>query len=230
MLKKLPHKNLFYFGFMVVFIFIGLSYWQLMRHQEDQLIIESIDSKDNINQISLSQLYDEKNKFEEFSKIQLTENIKDIEIVEHIGEVSGDYNLQNIIVATIKKTDNLEIGKLKRNFVTNSSCGVCGKTSLDAIKTNNFNAKKYKISLAQWSINGSISRGKISPVDFAIKARELEIDAIEHVNTLYSDRSDYLSKNSMKILLVNYSFYLFIKSFFPDFLLCSFNTNTNSND
>ena len=81
MLKKLPHKNLFYFGFIVVFIFIGLSYWQLMRHQEDQLIIESIESKDNINQISLSQLYDEKNKFEEFSKIQLTENINDIDLV-----------------------------------------------------------------------------------------------------------------------------------------------------
>ena len=65
---------------------------------------------------------------------RIVENIKDIEIVEHIGEVSGDYNLQNIIVATINKTDNLEIGKLKRNFVTNSSCGVCGKTSLDAIQ------------------------------------------------------------------------------------------------
>ena len=65
---------------------------------------------------------------------RIVEKIKDIEIVEHIGEVSGDYNLQNIIVATINKTDNLEIGKLKRNFVTNSSCGVCGKTSLDAIQ------------------------------------------------------------------------------------------------
>ena len=65
---------------------------------------------------------------------RIVENIKDIEIVEHIGEVSGDYNLQNIILATINKTDNLEIGKLKRNFVTNSSCGVCGKTSLDAIQ------------------------------------------------------------------------------------------------
>ena len=55
--------------------------------------------------------------------------------------------------------------------------------------------------MAQWSINGSISSGKISPVDFAIKARELEIDAIEHVNTLYSVNSDYLSKNSMKTLI-----------------------------
>jgi len=65
---------------------------------------------------------------------RIVENIKNIETVEHTGEVSGDYNLQNIIVATINKTDNLEIGKLKRNFVTNSSCGVCGKTSLDAIQ------------------------------------------------------------------------------------------------
>ena len=65
---------------------------------------------------------------------RIIENIKDIETVEHAGEVSGDYNLQNIIIATINKTDNLEIGKLKRNFVTNSSCGVCGKTSLDAIQ------------------------------------------------------------------------------------------------
>jgi len=65
---------------------------------------------------------------------RIVENIKDIKTVEHTGEVSGDYNLQNIIVATINKTDNLEIGKLKRNFVTNSSCGVCGKTSLDAIQ------------------------------------------------------------------------------------------------
>ena len=65
---------------------------------------------------------------------RIVENIKDIETVEHAGEVSGDYNLQNIIIATINKTDNLEIGKLKKNFVTNSSCGVCGKTSLDAIQ------------------------------------------------------------------------------------------------
>ena len=60
-------------------------------------------------------------------------NINDIESIEYQGEVSGDYNLRNIIEATLKKIDNLDIGKLKRNFITNSSCGICGKTSLDAI-------------------------------------------------------------------------------------------------
>ena len=89
----------------------------------------------------------------------------------------------------------------RRNFSSLLSSSLLGLAYLDAIKINNFNAKKYKISLAQWSINGSISSGKISPVDFAIKARELEIDAIEHVNTLYSVNSDYLSKNSMKTLI-----------------------------
>ena len=81
MLEKLPHKNLFYFGFLVVFIFIGLSYWQLTRYQQDKLIIDSIDSKDFINEISVSDLYDLDYRFEEFTKIQLSENIENIELV-----------------------------------------------------------------------------------------------------------------------------------------------------
>ena len=89
----------------------------------------------------------------------------------------------------------------RRNFSGLLSSSLFGLASLDVLNLNNINAKKYKISLAQWSINGSISKGDISPVDFAIKARELEIDAIEHVNTLYSVNSDYLSKNSMKTLV-----------------------------
>ena len=80
MLEKLPHKNLFYFGFIVVFVFIGLSYWQLTRYQQDKLIIDSIDSNDFINEISVSDLYD-LNKFEEFTKIQLTENLENINLV-----------------------------------------------------------------------------------------------------------------------------------------------------
>ena len=65
---------------------------------------------------------------------KIIENVNKITSIEQIGDPVGDYNLNNIIEATIDDTKNLEIGKLKRNFVTNSSCGVCGKTSLDAIK------------------------------------------------------------------------------------------------
>ena len=80
MLEKLPHKNLFYLGLIVVFLFIGLSYCQLTMYQQDKLIIDSIDSKDFINEISVSDLYD-LNKFEEFTKIQLTENLENIDLV-----------------------------------------------------------------------------------------------------------------------------------------------------
>ena len=65
---------------------------------------------------------------------RIIENMNEIDSVRHIGDPVGDYNLHNTIEATINKTDNLDIGKLKRNFVTNSSCGVCGKTSLDSIE------------------------------------------------------------------------------------------------
>ena len=65
---------------------------------------------------------------------KIIENVNKITSIEQIGDPVGDYNLKNIIEATINDTKNLDIGKLKRNFLTNSSCGVCGKTSLDAIK------------------------------------------------------------------------------------------------
>ena len=79
---------------------------------------------------------------------RIIENMNEIDSIEHQGDISGDYNLQNIIVATINKTNNIEIGKLKRNFLTNSSCGVCGKTSLDSIeviKTNKMDLSYPKI-------------------------------------------------------------------------------------
>ena len=78
---------------------------------------------------------------------KIIENMNEIDAIEHKGDVSGDYNLQNIIEATINKTNNLDIGKLKRNFVTNSSCGVCGKTSLESIEV--IQTKKMDLSYPQ---------------------------------------------------------------------------------
>ena len=65
---------------------------------------------------------------------KIIESIDEIEKVEKEGEKVGDYNIQNKIVATINNVKNIDIGKLKRNFITNSSCGICGKTSLDAVE------------------------------------------------------------------------------------------------
>ena len=83
---------------------------------------------------------------------RIVENINEIEKVEKKGEIVGDYKLQNKIEATINNTKNLEIGKIKRNFITNSSCGVCGKTSLDSIEV----LKTKKIDLSFPKIGNNI--------------------------------------------------------------------------
>ncbi len=83
---------------------------------------------------------------------RIVDNIEEIETIEKKGNDVGDYNLKNIIEATINNTNNLEIGKLKRNFLTNSSCGVCGKTSLDSIEV----IKKNKLDLKFPSISEEV--------------------------------------------------------------------------
>jgi FdhD protein len=65
---------------------------------------------------------------------RIVENFSDIEKIEKQGDEVGDYNIRNKITATINNNKNIDIGKLKRNFLTNSSCGVCGKTSLDSVE------------------------------------------------------------------------------------------------
>jgi FdhD protein len=80
---------------------------------------------------------------------QLIKNIKDIETIESFGDKVGQYNIQNKILATLNNSENINISKIKRDFITNSSCGVCGKSSLDAleiIKQNKTNPDQPKIS------------------------------------------------------------------------------------
>ena len=65
---------------------------------------------------------------------KVVEKIDYIEKIETSGQTSEQYGLQNKITVTINNSDNIDIDKIKRNFLTNSSCGVCGKSSLDALE------------------------------------------------------------------------------------------------
>jgi len=75
---------------------------------------------------------------------RIIENIDQLIKIEKKGKKVGDYNIQNQIEATINDIKNIDIGKIKRNFLTNSSCGVCGKTSLDTVEV----IKKDKLNLS----------------------------------------------------------------------------------
>ena len=79
---------------------------------------------------------------------QIITNISDIDSIESYGDKVGQYNIQNKILATLNNSKNINISKIKRDFLTNSSCGVCGKSSLDAleiIKKNKTHSSEPKI-------------------------------------------------------------------------------------
>ena len=62
---------------------------------------------------------------------RVIEKINHIESIVTHGELVGQYKLKNKVIITINNSENIDIDKIKRNFLTNSSCGVCGKTSLN---------------------------------------------------------------------------------------------------
>ena len=72
---------------------------------------------------------------------RVIEKISHIENIVASGEPVGKYKLQNKVIITINNSENIDIDKIKRNFLTNSSCGVCGKTSLESLEV----IKKDKI-------------------------------------------------------------------------------------
>ena len=76
---------------------------------------------------------------------QIIKNLDEIDSIESVGDKVGQYQIQNKILITINNSENINISKIKRDFLTNSSCGVCGKTSLDSLEI----IKREKTSITE---------------------------------------------------------------------------------
>ncbi len=59
----------------------------------------------------------------------IVSDVGDIVSIKHCGQK------ENVVKVALKPDLAIEVGKLERNFYTTSSCGVCGKSSLEAVKT-----------------------------------------------------------------------------------------------
>ena len=66
--------------------------------------------------------------------------------VRQVGAGDSATGLKNTVRVEIDAAVDLDLGKLERHFYTTSSCGVCGKTSLDALRVAG------QSSLAQHSV------------------------------------------------------------------------------
>jgi len=58
----------------------------------------------------------------------------DIASIDVCGPPAPDSGNHNVIRVELQPDVEVDLGRLKRHFYTTSSCGVCGKTSLDALK------------------------------------------------------------------------------------------------
>ena len=61
-------------------------------------------------------------------------NASDIMKVGHTGPAAPDTGNHNIVRVDLASDVNVDLGRLQRHFYTTSSCGVCGKSSLDALR------------------------------------------------------------------------------------------------
>ena len=118
---------------------------------------------------------------------RIIEKIEYIDKIESVGENVGQYGLKNKIVATINNSENVDIDKIKRNFLTNSSCGVCGKTSLDSLEV----IKKDKILKSLPKISHEIIVK--SPITLRENQSEFSKTGGIHASGLFSDNGDVVA-------------------------------------
>ena len=64
----------------------------------------------------------------------IIESAADVASVESCGPPAPDSGNHNIIRVDLKSHVAVDLGRLQRHFYTTSSCGVCGKSSLDALR------------------------------------------------------------------------------------------------
>jgi len=95
-LRRLPFKFLFYFGITVVFIFLGLSYWQLNSYREDKSNLEGLLDNSNKYVIELSEV----NKYKQFDTITIYESLaieKTWFLRSRVLNGQSGYNLINLV-------------------------------------------------------------------------------------------------------------------------------------
>lgn len=64
----------------------------------------------------------------------IVKSYQDVHAVRYCSDFGTVENELNIVRVFLKETVEIDLGQLKRNFYTTSSCGICGKESIDMVR------------------------------------------------------------------------------------------------
>ena len=151
----------------------------------------------------------------------IIEKFSEVGKIKFLGDKVDKYKLQNKIRLTLKNKDNLDIKRLKRNFLTNSSCGVCGKTSIDSLEI----VCKTKVDKENPKINSS----QISKIPDILRKNQSEFlkTGGVHASALFNKdgkliviREDVGRHNALD-KVIGYSFKNSIFDVANQFIVCS---------
>lgn len=109
-------------------------------------------------------------------------------IISHTSEITKSYSKNNKVHLVLNHTDDSVLTKLDRHFYTSSSCGVCGKSSIEAIQPIVKSKDEDKIA----KISISAERLKSLPSALREAQQVFEQTGGIHAAGLFSTRGDLL--------------------------------------
>lgn len=104
---------------------IRIGYGQLTERQQKSLSV-TMRTPGHDFELALGFLFTE-------GVIQSLDQVESIKYCEDVGRAE---ERENVVRVELKPEVIIDFEKLQRNFYTTSSCGVCGKSSIDAVKVN----------------------------------------------------------------------------------------------
>jgi len=101
-----------------------------------------------------------------------------VESIKYCEDVGRAEEKENVVRVELKPEVQLDLQRLQRNFYTTSSCGVCGKSSIEAVKVN------CTSILANWKVNTDLIHSL--PVKLREAQRVFEYTGGLHASGLFN--------------------------------------------